>query len=76
MKRNTIKRKGSTGVSMNIWKDEEYKSDVFSSEEEYFEYVKVAGRIERELGIVYKGQTDHSLKRYVDLYSNRLKRGN
>lgn len=73
MKRNTIKRKGSTGVSMNIWKDEEYKSDVFSSEEEYFEYVKVAGRIERELGLVYYGKSDSSLKKYVDNYKNRLK---
>ena len=61
---------------MVIWKDEVYKSDVFKTEEEYFHYLSIAGRIERELGIVYKGQTDHSLKRYVDLYSNRLKRGN
>lgn len=73
MKRNRVKRKGSTGVSMNIWKEEKYKSDVFSSEEEYYEYVKVASRIERELGLVYYGKSDSSLKKYVDNYKYRLK---
>lgn len=64
--------KGSTGTPMTVEKKMDYRSDVFKSESEYLKYTRLAGRIERELGIRYYGKTEKGLMKFVKAYKNRL----
>lgn len=67
--------KGEIGTSLRIDRKNknEYRSDVFKDEREYYHYCRVAGEIERKTGLKYFGKTDKSLMKFVKAYKNRLR---